>query len=140
MPGVSACRRPSASRRSAHPQQPDPLGDAAQQLDGVALDRRAPAGAPGEPGGAGGDAGLGGGQAAVGEQGEPVAVGDERDQGVQAGQQPAVGGWHGGPFGFGLRGGRSLPRRLAGQKGVRPSVDDVRPELARREPSPPRRG
>jgi len=27
-----------------------------------------------------------------------VAVGGQLDQGVQAGQQPAVGGWHGGPF------------------------------------------
>jgi hypothetical protein len=76
---------------------------------------RSPRARPASPAARGG-AGLGGGQAAVGEQGEPVAVGDERDQGVHAGEQPAVLGWHGGSFGAALQGGRSLPRRPAGQK------------------------
>ena len=51
-----------------------------------------------------GDPGLGGGQAAVGEQGEALTVGDERDQGVQAGQQPL--------FGDGT--GAGLPHRPVG--------------------------
>ena len=29
-----------------------------------------------------------------------MAVGDERDQGIHAGEQAAVGGWHGGSFRF----------------------------------------
>jgi len=41
-------------------------------------------------GGLSGDPGLGGGQAAVEEKGEPVAVGDELDQGVEAGEQSAI--------------------------------------------------
>jgi len=41
-------------------------------------------------GGAGGDPGLGRSQPAVGEQGEPVAVGGEGDEAVQAGEQPAT--------------------------------------------------
>ena len=42
-------------------------------------------------------------------------VGDERDEGVEAGEQPAVGWWHGDPFRC-VDGacGRSLPPRLAG--------------------------
>jgi hypothetical protein len=93
-PGVA--QRGGLQPVAAHPQQPDALADGPQQLDGVALDRRAPLGAAGEPGGARGDAGLGGGQPAVGQQGEPVTVGGNGDQGVEAGEQPAIGGWHGG--------------------------------------------
>src|SRR4029453_7920072 len=77
---------------------------AAKQGDGGAPARgpSAPAGGAGEAGGASGDPGLGGGQAAVGEQGEPVAFGDELHQGVEAGEQPAGRGRPGGS----LRDGR----------------------------------
>ena len=37
-------------------------------------------------------------QPVIGQQGEPMTVDHERDQGIQAGQQPAVVGWHGGSF------------------------------------------
>jgi hypothetical protein len=106
---VQACRSEVASSRSvaAGPQQPDALGDAAQQLDGVPLDARPPTptrprrrpgrGRSSEPGGTRGDAGLGRGQPAVGEQGKAAAVGDQRDERIEAGEQPAaVLGWHGG--------------------------------------------
>jgi hypothetical protein len=109
---------------AAGPQEADPFGDGPEQLDGVALGHARGAGgrAPrlADAGGAGGHPGLGRGQAAVGEQGEPVAVGGELDQGVEAGEQPAVVGavWgrHGVPPGDGTQGGRSLPRHPAGQK------------------------
>jgi hypothetical protein len=94
------------------PQQPDPLGHGPQQLHRVPLGQGGATGrlAPGraDPGGAGGDPGLGGGQAAAGEQGEPVAVGGELDQGVDSGEQPEVSGWHGGPLQV-RRAGRPQP-------------------------------
>jgi hypothetical protein len=85
-PGVA--QRGGLQPVAAHPQQPDALGHGAQQLDRVPLDEPAPvpAGRPGEAGGAGGDPGLGGGQPTVGQQGEPVAVGGNGDQGVEAGE------------------------------------------------------
>jgi hypothetical protein len=48
-----------------------------------------------------------------------VAVGDELDQGVEAGEQPVVRGRHGDSFecDWGL-GGRSLPSAKARQKGA----------------------
>jgi hypothetical protein len=125
--------RPVAGRRlqpvAAHPQQPDALGHRAQQLDRLPFGDRPPGptrrcsrsdrSGSGQAGCPHGDAGLGGGQPAVGAKGKPVTLGDQRDQGVQAGEQPAVIGWHGGSLrGTGCRGGRSLPRDLAGLKGA----------------------
>jgi hypothetical protein len=109
---------------AAGPQEADPLGDGPEQLDGVALGHARGAGGRvprlADAGGAGRDPGLGRGQAAVGEQGEPMAVGGELDQGIEAGEQSAVVGavWgrHGVPPGDGTQGGRSLPRHPAGQK------------------------
>jgi hypothetical protein len=125
-PGVTQAGR--LQPVAADPQQPHPLGHGPQQLHRVAL------GGPGslarglsgrrQAGGAGGDAGLGGGQAAVGEQGEPVAVGGKFDQGVEAGEQPTVRGWHGGS----LRGAASRPAAAChgaspARRGMRRSVD-----------------
>jgi hypothetical protein len=105
-PGRSGPRRgagwsPPAGRHG--PAAARPLGHGPQQLDRLPLGhpgrpRRLAAGCR-DPGRAGGDPGLGGGQAAAGEQGEPMTVGGQLDQGVQAGQQPAVREWHGDPFG-----------------------------------------
>jgi hypothetical protein len=51
--------------------------------------------------------------------GEAAAVGDQRDERIEAGEQPAaVLGWHGGSLRGGWRGGRSLLRRSTGQKRV----------------------
>jgi hypothetical protein len=84
-----------ASSRSPRTRSSPTLGHRPQQLHRIPLDYREPAGPgprrrPGEPCGGGGDPGLGGGQATVGQQGEPVTVGDERDEGVEAGEQSAI--------------------------------------------------
>jgi hypothetical protein len=116
-PGVAEAGR--LQPVAAHPQQPHALGHAAQQLHRVPLDHRAPAparprrrsrrGCRGQPGRSRGDPGLRGGQATVGQQGEPVTVGDERDERDEAGEQPAVLGWHGGSLGVcGWRAGGGL--------------------------------
>ena len=80
--GPAAGRRPRRPPAAAPPRRAGPWRTRGWWSPGRA-----------DPGGAGGDPGLGGGQAAAGEQGEPVAVGGELDQGVE-GRQSEV-GWHG---------------------------------------------
>ena len=103
---------------------------------------RGPPAPPGsEPGGPDGDPGLGGGQSAVGEQGEPVAVGNQCDQGVDAGQQPAMCGWHAVPF-EGGRAGRPQPATLScrPESGYGDLWMTSQPELAAANPHSPTEG
>jgi hypothetical protein len=133
-PGVAQAGR--LQPVTPNPQQPDALGHAAQQSHRVPLDDRTPTptrpcrpsgrGRCGQAGRPRGDAGLGGGQATVGQQGEPVAVGDERDERIEAGEQPAVLGWHGGSLrGRGKWAAAACHAAPPARRGVRRSVDEL---------------
>jgi hypothetical protein len=103
--------------------------------------RGPPAPPDSEPGGSDGDPGLGGGQSAVGEQGEPVAVGNQCDQGVDAGQQPAMCGWHGGSL-RGWQGGAAAACHLScrPESGYGDLWMTSQPELAAANPHSPTEG
>jgi hypothetical protein len=103
---AQALRRLVASSRSPRTRS-SPTSSPTARSSSTASRWVTPGGGPPDPLGAASPVaraatrGLGGGQAAAGEQGEPVAVGGQVDQGVEAGQQPAVVGRHGRSSGCG---------------------------------------